>query len=229
MPTLRKPRLLDLFSGAGGAGMGYHRAGFEVVGVDIKPQPNYPFEFHQADALEYCAEHWHDFDAIHASPPCQIHSQLAGLVKQTAADYDEKHIDLIPQTRVLLMATAKPYIIENVVGARKALMNPIVLCGEMFGLKVYRHRLFESNYMLLQPTHLKHPQKALKKGYAPTSEDQYVVVTGRVGANAIAQKAMGIDWMSTRRIEDRTSEASQAIPPAYTEYLGRQLRQILGF
>lgn len=206
--------------------MGYHRAGFEVVGVDIRPQPNYPFEFHQGDALEFAAACGYEFDVIHASPPCQVHSQLAGLVKKTVSDYDEKHLNLIPQTRDVCERLGKPYVIENVVGARKWMQTPITLCGEMFGLKVYRHRLFESNMLLLQPNHRKHPEKALKKGYAPTNENQYVVVAGKVGANLIAQKAMGIDWMSTKRIEDRTSEASQAIPPAYTEWIGRQLMNI---
>lgn len=225
--AMKKPRLLDLFCGAGGAAMGYHRAGFEVVGVDIKPQPNYPFEFHQADALSYAASHAWQFDAIHSSPPCQVHSQLADLARQHTEDYDVKHIDLIPQTRFLLEAFGLPYVIENVPGARRALRNPITLCGNMFGLHVYRHRLFESNVMLMQPNHNKHKKKALPKGYVPRSEDDFVVVTGKVGANLLAQKAMGIDWMSTKRIEDRTSEASQAIPPAYTEWIGRQLMNIV--
>lgn len=221
-----RPKLLDLFCGAGGAGMGYHRAGFDVTGVDINPQPNYPFAFIQADALEYLAEHGHEYDAIHASPPCQVHTELAGLVRKQpgrGATYDSRHIDLIPQTRELLDALGLPYIIENVPGARRSLHSPIMLCGNMFGLKVYRHRLFESNVLLLAPTHQKHLIKALGKGYTPKSEDEFVVVTGKVGAHPLAQKAMGIDWMSTKRIEDRTSEASQAIPPAFSEYLGLQL------
>ena len=224
-----KPKLLDLFCGAGGAGMGYFRAGFEVTGIDIRPQPNYPFRFIQADALEYVIEHGHEFDAIHASPPCQVHTTLGDLVRKQpgrGATYDDRHHDLIPQTRRALELIGHPYVIENVVGAANSLRSPIMLCGNMFGLKVYRHRLFECSVMILAPTHHKHLIKALGKGYTPKSEDEFVCVTGKVGANVLAQKAMGIDWMSTKRIEDRTSEASQAIPPAYTEYIGRQLLKV---
>lgn len=221
---MSKPKLLDLFCGAGGAGMGYHRAGFDVTGVDMNPQPNYPFEFIQADALDYVAQYGWMFDTIHASPPCQVHSGLGDLVRSTIGEkYDVDHLDLIPQTRFWLAAIGVPYIIENVNGARRALRNPFMLCGHMFGLHVYRHRLFESNQLILAPQHKKHTQKALRKGYVPHSEDEFVVVTGKVGANKLAQKAMGIDWMSTKRINDKTSEASQAIPPAYTEYIGKQL------
>ena len=222
-----KPKLLDLFCGAGGAGMGYFRAGFDVTGVDMNPQPNYPFKFIQADAIDYVAGHGYKFDAIHASPPCQVHTALAGLVRRRAGgeDYDVRHVDLIPHTRFWLESIGVPYVIENVPGARKSLRNPYMLCGGMFGLKVYRHRLFESNVYIFLPPHQKHVQKCLNKGYVPKTEHDFVIVTGKVGANILAQKAMGIDWMSTRRIEDRTSEASQAIPPAYTEYIGYQLMQ----
>lgn len=137
-----KPRLLDLFCGAGGAAMGYHRAGFEVVGVDLKPQKHYPFEFHQADALEFLAEHGREFDVIHASPPCQAHTSLKNL-------HDKDYPELIEPTRRLLEKTGLPYIIENVVGA--PLRNPILLCGSSFGLRVRRHRLFESNWFLIAP------------------------------------------------------------------------------
>lgn len=223
---MSRPRLLDLYCCAGGAATGYHPAGFDVTGIDHKPQPNYPFTFVLGDALEYLEAHGHEYDAVHASPPCQVHSALGDLVRRQpgrGTSYDDRHADLIPQTRALLQLTGLPYIIENVPGALKALRSPIMLCGNMFGLKVYRHRLFESNVMLLAPTHQKHLVKALGKGYTPKSGNEFVVVTGKVGASILAQKAMGIDWMSTKRIEDRTSEASQAVPPAYTEYLGRQL------
>jgi DNA (cytosine-5)-methyltransferase 1 len=150
-----KPRLLDLFCGAGGCSVGYARAGFEVVGVDIVPQPRYPFAFVQADALEYLHELCSlgssrfgveiQFDAIHASPPCQAHS---------AVTPDKSvHENLIPETRELLEATGLPYVIENVEGAKAELHDPAMLCGSMFDpiLDVRRHRLFETNWGLEPP------------------------------------------------------------------------------
>ena len=140
-----RPRLLDLFCGAGGAGMGYSRAGFEVVGVDIAPQKHYPFEFHQADALEYLAQHGAEFDAIHASPPCQRYSAITH-AKRTENNYP----DLIPSTREALIKCDRPYVIENV--PRAPLINPLILCGTMFDLHVIRHRLFEmSNSIYFSP------------------------------------------------------------------------------
>lgn len=233
-----KPRLLDLFCGAGGAGMGYHRAGFEVVGVDIAPQSRYPFEFHQADALEYVAAHGHEFDAIHASPPCQAHSVIT--------PDKSLHVDLIPETRVQLYRLNLPYVIENVGGARKALVNPLMLCGAQFGLKVYRHRFFESNVFLFHPEHQPHRDNTPRAGHGISdkgfisitsggkslkhggdsarrrsgtfgmSDKGFVCVSGHFSGIDYCRYAMGIDWMTSR-------ELSQAIPPAYTEYLGRQL------
>lgn len=213
-------RLLDLFCGAGGAGMGYHRAGFEVVGVDINPQPNYPFAFVRADAIQYALAHGWAFDAIHASPPCQAHSQLRQLHK--SADYGDRHIDLIPQTRFVLNALGAPYVIENVPGARAALRNPITLCGATFGLKVYRHRLFESNVMLFAPEHAPHRDNTPSAGRGVSAKG-FVSVIGSGGIQGIdgssaayKNMAMGIDWMTQK-------ELAQSIPPAYTEYIGRQL------
>ena len=208
-----KPRLLDLFCGAGGAAMGYNRAGFDVVGVDINPQPNYPFEFHQADALggvlrNLGRRHWlTGFDAIHASPPCQAYSWSAK--RWTAIERD----DLVAPTRDLLRAIGLPYVIENVVGA--PLDSPIRLCGEMFGLEVIRHRLFESNVPMVEPSHPKHR--------GTVQDGTYVTVAGHGGDNikgrggrAAKQKAMGIDWMTD-------VELNESIPPAYTEWIGRRL------
>ena len=128
-------RLLDLFCGAGGAAMGYYRAGFEnIVGIDNKPQPNYPFEFIQVDALEYLVEHGSEYDIIHASPPCQAFSWAA-------ARWDKEYPDLISATRDLLLRTGKQYIIENVITA--PIEKSLLLCGTMFGLGVIRHRHFE--------------------------------------------------------------------------------------
>src|SRR5690554_2039294 len=125
---MSKPRLLDLFSCAGGAGVGYARSGFDVVGVDNKPQKHYPFEFHQDDALRYLAEHWEEFDAIHASPPCQVYSAT----KHAHAGAGN-HPDLLEPTREAVRATGLPYVIENVEGA--PLLDPLTLCGSEFGLR----------------------------------------------------------------------------------------------
>lgn len=205
-------RLLDLFCGAGGAAMGYHRAGFdEIVGVDIKPQKHYPFTFVLGDALEYCRLHGAEFDAIHASPPCQCYS-----VTQNIWHNQAKHPDLVVPTREALIATGRPYVIENVPGA--PLVNPIVLCGAMFGLHVYRHRLFESNTLLLAPSHVRHVARA-SYGRRPKA-DEFYTITGHFADVVGARMAMGIDWMTR-------DELSQAIPPAYTEHIGKQLKEAL--
>jgi DNA (cytosine-5)-methyltransferase 1 len=213
-----KPRLLDLFCGAGGAGTGYHRAGFDVVGVDIAPQKNYPFEFIQADVLEYMqpgpAWAWIErfdfegFDAILASPPCQRHSRMSNCRPGLAAEYD----DLISETRERLKQTGLPYVIENVPGA--PLRADVTLCGQMFGLPLYRHRLFESNVPLVEPTHPAHVIPASKAGH--WKPGTIISVSGHVAPIKLAREAMGIDW-TTRE------ELAEAIPPAYTEYVGAQL------
>jgi DNA (cytosine-5)-methyltransferase 1 len=211
-----KFRLLDLFCCAGGAAVGYYRAGFEVVGVDIERQPNYPFEFIQADALTLNWKFVLSFDAIHASPPCQSYSDLARRNGNAGA-----WPRLVGPVRDLLSKTGLPYIIENVDGA--PLRNPIVLCGTMFtGLRVLRHRLFETNFLLLAPPHGKHPKVHTfdkRKSHFGTTHDMrdFVQVTG--GGNctiAAARDAMGIDWMTK-------NELNEAIPPAYTQYIGKQL------
>lgn len=212
----RKPRLLDLFCCAGGAGTGYARAGFEVVGVDINPQPNYPFAFLQTDALNLDPKFIATFDAIHASPPCQSYSDLAK--RNGNADAWPRLIDPI---RDVLIRSKLPYVIENVEGA--PLRNPIVLCGTMFkGLRVLRHRLFEANFPILTPKHGPHPKvhtfDKRKSHYGKTNDMvDFVQVTG--GGNctiAAARDAMGIDWMTK-------NELNEAIPPAYTRFIGKQL------
>ena len=204
--TSTKPKLLDLFCCQGGAGMGYHLAGFDVVGVDIAPQPRYPFEFHQADALEYLSEHGREFDAIHASPPCQAHTLAQRLM-------GNEHPDLIAPTRGLLEAIGLPYIIENVPGS--PLHNPGELCGAMFGLGTYRHRLFESNVSLEFPVHLPHTARTTKMGRAP-KDGEMMHVVGNFSGVAKAKEAMGIDWMNRDGLRE-------SIPPAYTRFLGGQL------
>lgn len=212
-----RPRLLDLFCCAGGAAVGYHRAGFEVVGVDNKPQPNYPYEFLETDALKLPPDFIASFDAIHASPPCQSYSDLAKRNRN-----GHMHPRLVEPTRRLLKKSGLPYIIENVEGA--PLMNPVVLCGTMFKrLRVIRHRLFESNIPLEVPPHTrKHPKvhtlDKRKAHYGKTDEwVDFVQVTGGGNSSvAAARDAMGIDWMTK-------GEINEAIPPAYTFFLGKQL------
>ena len=205
----QRPILLDLFCCQGGAGKGYDLAGFTVVGVDNKPQPRYPFAFIQADALEYLQYHGHEYDAIHASPPCQHFSTITRTTKS-----QNDHPNLIPQVRQILEWIDRPWVIENVVGA--PLVNPIMLCGAMFpALRVYRHRLFESNIPLIAPTHPTHIERTTKCGRG-AGENGWMSIAGHVGNVAAANAAMGCGWMSQKGI-------AQAIPPAYTEYIGKQL------
>lgn len=216
---MSRPVLLDLFCGAGGAGMGYHRAGFEVVGVDIAPQPNYPFPFYCRDAIEILAalvRYGHvfgqSFEAVHASPPCQPHSSLTGWGQSRRVSNPKP--DLIPVTRDLLVASGLPYVIENVEGSD--LRNAIRICGQGLGLRVRRHRRFESNVpMLGVPCY--HP------------EPPVIVVRGSIGRKvfdprrraiapslALAREVMEMPWADAGGLAD-------AIPPAYAEHVGRFL------
>lgn len=206
-------KLLDLFCKAGGAGAGYHRAGFEVTGVDIEAQPRYPFEFVRADALDLSIEWMRQFDAIHASPPCQGYSATASLPWLA----DKTYPLLIEDVRNMLDEVARPYVIENV---ERAPLRGVTLCGAMFGLRVYRHRRFESNALLLQPPHEKH-RHVINGGSRSLnrrgrSSSGYITVAGHQFRRDEASAAMGIDWMTR-------DELAQAIPPAYTEFIGRQL------
>lgn len=224
---MTRPRILDLFCGAGGAAMGYHRAGFDVVGVDIEYQPHYPFEFYQADALEVLAcwgEHdgrcWAEIDiihAIHASPPCQHYSVTSSL-------HDSEHPDLYATTRELLKGAGVPYVIENVIGAPYD--SGVVLCGSMFGLNVRRHRNFETSFLVMQPEH-RHAEFPEPIDVTGTGSRRIGERPDGGGGNSRkprnldeAREAMGIDWMNRR-------ELSQAIPPDYTEHVGAQLIQHL--
>jgi DNA (cytosine-5)-methyltransferase 1 len=209
---MSKPRLLDLFCCAGGAGMGYHMARFEVVGVDINPQPHYPFEFHQGDALEFAAVHGHEFDFIHASPPCQFASRLGGA-------HRAKHANLIPATRELFRSLDKPYIIENVEDARSHLINPVMLCGSMFGLEVWRHRYFENNIgLFLSPAGCTHSNIPVLISGSPRRNGNR-----KEPSTQQRRDAMQTQWMSRL-------EMDQAIPPAFTEWLGLQaIQHLKGF
>lgn len=207
---MARPRLLDLYCGAGGAAFGYHLAGFEVIGVDIAPQPRYPFEFHRGEAIDFLAAHWDEFDAIHASPPCQAYTPLGALHP------DKTYPDLIEATRDALDVTGLPYVIENVMAAPLIKSRSITLCGAMFGLRTYRHRRFESPALLMATPHPAHTvPTATRRRRERWGQGWNISVTGDVG-RYIGPEAMGIDWMTG-------DELCQAIPPAYTRYLGEQL------
>jgi DNA (cytosine-5)-methyltransferase 1 len=208
-------KLLDLFCGVGGASVGYAQAGFEVHGVDLKHGKRYPFTYLRADVLDVLRddEFIQQFDVIHASPPCQTHSITQHL--RNAQGKSTSKIDLIPETRAALIASGKPYIIENVVGS--PLINPIQLCGSSFGLQVRRHRLFESN-MKLQGSQCNHKAQGRPVGVYGSLNDE--IPNGGRTAKTIdeARKAMGMDWAIW-------TELVEAIPPAFTKYLGKQLRR----
>ena len=222
-----KPRLLDLFCGAGGASMGYSKAGFEVVGVDIAPQPHYPFEFHQADVMRYVFTdqgpkvdnryhtiNWTKFDAIHASPPCQAYS----VATQAQRNLGKEYPDLLAQTRVLLERTGLPWVIENVPGA--PMRADYKLCGCQFDLELRRVRLFETSwhgFAMLPPHYHPHAVPCVTGHGTPSW------IRKQLGYNPTIKQyheAMGIDWMNR-------NELSQAIPPAYTEFIGKQLLDLL--
>lgn len=165
-------RILDAFCCAGGAGEGYRRAGFEVVGVDIEPQPNYQAgEFIQGDAIEFILEHGREFTAGHGSPPCQLYSPLNAYNHKT-------YPDLIAPTREAFRQVGLPYIIENVEAARPELRDPVMLCGPMFGLRMYRHRLFETSFPVEAPLHWDHEHLCSRNGYLPTLERPFMTITG---------------------------------------------------
>jgi DNA (cytosine-5)-methyltransferase 1 len=203
-------RVLDLFCGQGGASAGYAKASFDVKGVDIERQPRYPFEFFQADALLYAQRYGCLFDFIHASPPCQAHSD-------TWRIQSNDHPDLIGETRDILEWLRKPYIIENVVGA--PLIDPVMLCGAMFGLRTYRHRLFESNLPLTVPEHPEHVAPQAKMG-RPVREGEFQHIVGNFSGVALARETMGMPWANRDGLRE-------AIPVAYTEFLGRRIRELL--
>lgn len=212
---MNRPRLLDLFCGAGGCARGYVLAGFDVTGVDCREQPNYPASggsFVRADALEYLALHGREYDVIHASPPCQRYTRAAKI-----HDSAGRHPDLVAPARELLDNLGKPWVMENVIGS--PLRAGVVLCGLSFGLEVIRHRVFESSLLLLAPHHNPHPKHLstnASKAYS-TGSGGLVCVAGHNFVREAGAAAMGIDWNMTR------AELANAIPPAYTAYLGRQL------
>jgi DNA (cytosine-5)-methyltransferase 1 len=214
--TTNKPRLrlLDLFCCQGGASSGYTRAGFDVTGVDLDPQPKYPFTFVQGDALEYVREHGHEFDVIAASPPCQGYTLAQRIQKN-------EHPDLIGPVRDLLIATGKPWVIENVVGARHKLNDPVMLCGAMFGLETYRHRLFETGggFTFSAPEHPEHVAKQAKMG-RKVPPGEFMQIVGNFTGVEKARSIMGMPWATRDGLRE-------AIPPAYTAFVGKQLHDFI--
>ncbi|MGW3420455.1 SAM-dependent methyltransferase [Streptomyces phaeochromogenes] len=203
-----RPRLLDAFCCQGGAGKGYGDAGFDVTGVDNRPQPRYPHTFVQADAVAFIREHGADFDFIHTSPPCQHDSECQRI-------RGNDHPDLIAPTRAALESTGRPWVIENVRGAVPKLREPVMLCGAMFGLQTYRHRYFETGggFTLAQPPHPAHtaPQAKMGRPIPPGHFGQFV---GNFSGVGYARRVLGVPWMNRDGIRE-------CIPPAYTQWVGR--------
>jgi DNA (cytosine-5)-methyltransferase 1 len=242
-------KLLDLFCCAGGAAVGYYRAfnqECEILGIDKDAHPDYPFDFWRMDALEVLTfflnghtlitidknrkrKEWNlsSFDFIHASPPCQFGTAAQYLGIARNGNYPE-HENLIPKTRELILKTGKPYVIENVAGSRKHLHHPVMLCGLSFGLKVYRHRYFETSPFILVPPHIRHKDTTPSAGNGKSPKG-FISVCGTGGVKGMTageildywRFAMGIDWMTDRH------EIAEAIPPAYTEYIGRRMLELL--
>jgi DNA (cytosine-5)-methyltransferase 1 len=208
---MSRPKLLDLFCCQGGASAGYERAGFDVTGVDIDPQPRYPFPFFQGDALKFLLEHHHEFDAFHASPPCQAFTNAQKI-------QGNEHDDFITATRSAFELISKPWVIENVPGA--PLRADLVLCGGMFGLRTYRHRLFESNMPLVAPEHPEHSARVTKMG-RPPREGEFMHVVGNFSGVELARDVMGMPWATRDGLRE-------AIPPAYTQHIGEQLLAHVG-
>lgn len=205
---MTRPRLLDLFCGAGGCSVGYHRAGFDVIGVDIEPQPHYPFTFYQLDAMMFPLN---GFDAIHASPPCQAFTAY----RRRGAGVGDSYPDLIAPVRERLEASGIPWVIENV--ARSPVRPLVHLCGSSFGLDVRRHRWFETSVPMMSPSCAHGLQKPR---FAHATNRTNLRRTVEIGVwripLSVQQAAMGINWMTL-------DELTEAIPPAYTEYIGREL------
>ncbi|MFJ4711286.1 class I SAM-dependent methyltransferase [Streptomyces sp. NPDC088785] len=206
-PTDNRPRLLDLYCCQGGAAKGYADAGFDVTGVDIAPQPRYPFRFIQADAITFLCKHGAEFDFIHASPPCQHDTDCQRL-------RGNDHPDLIRPTRDALNASGRPWVMENVRGAVAKLRGPVMLCGQMFRLANYRHRYFETGggFTLDQPQHPPHlvPQAKMGRPVPPGHYGQFV---GNFSGVGLARRVLGVSWMNRDGIRE-------CIPPAYTHHIG---------
>ncbi|MFF3206649.1 DNA methylase [Streptomyces sp. NPDC002962] len=217
----RRPLLLDLFCCAGGAAVGYHRAGFDVVGVDIRPRPNYPFTFHQGDALNYLAAlitsgEIERYCVVHASPPCQDQCSLT-VGTNRSQGWGGTHEDLVAPTRALLDASGLPYVIEQPNGRAK-IRKDLTLCGEQFRLGVIRHRNFElGRWTVTRPVHVKHRGRVRGWRHGEFFDGPYVAAYGNGGGKPSVpelQAAMDIGWTDVRE------ELTEAIPPAYSQWIG---------
>ncbi|MGW2950759.1 SAM-dependent methyltransferase [Streptomyces eurythermus] len=212
--TLGKPLHLDTYCCQGGASMGYHLAGFTVVGVDVDPQKRYPFSFVLGDAVEFIRRYGHLFDSHSASPPCQLYSKTHRIQKND-------HPDLIGPTREALEATGRPFVIENVEDAEPELRDPVTLCGAMFGLETYRHRLFEpgGGFAFEPPAHPRHIAKTTKMG-RPVKPGEFMHVVGNFTGVDKGREVMQMPWASRDGLRE-------AIPPAYSKYIGERLMAYL--
>jgi DNA (cytosine-5)-methyltransferase 1 len=216
---ITRPILWDLYCCQGGAGKGYHDIGFEVIGVDIKPQPRYPFRFIQANVLDFLRENLYGpfssgrtVAAVHASPPCQLDSDCQRI-------QGRDHPDLIGPTRDLLLEFGVPYVIENVRGAAAKLRDPAMICGPMVGVDMYRHRYFETNWPLSVPPHAAHTAPQVKMG-RPAKAGEYIQAVGNFSGVQQAREVMEMPWANRDGLRE-------AIPPAYTRYIGEQLMRHL--
>lgn len=211
---MSRPKMIDLYCGAGGAGQGYIDAGFDVTGIDIEPQPDYPGTFIQGDALEYLAAHGHEYVAAHGSPPCQASCTLT-----KGTNKGNYYLNLIPATRAAFAQLGIPTVIENVQGSD--LRRDLTLCGEMFDLGVLRHRYFElGGWAATPPKHLKHRGRVVGWRHGEWFDGPYFAVYGEGGGKGTVaqwQEAMGIHWTDNRK------SIAEAIPPAYTRFIGNQL------
>ncbi|MGW3423358.1 SAM-dependent methyltransferase [Streptomyces phaeochromogenes] len=202
-----RPRLLDAFCCQGGAAKGYADAGFDVTGIDLVPQPRYPFAFIQAEAVAFIRAYGAEFDFIHASPPCQHDSECQRI-------QGNPHPDLIGPTRAALESTGRPWVMENVRGAVPKLRTPVMLCGGMFGLQTYRHRYFETGggFTVDQVVHLDHAAPQAKMG-RPIPPGHYGQFVGNFSGVSHAREVMGVPWMNRDGIRE-------CVPPAYTLWVG---------
>lgn len=208
--ALGKPLHLDTYCCQGGASKGYADAGFTVLGVDVDDQRRYPFAFVQADAVDFIRRYGHLFDSHSASPPCQLYSKTHRIQKND-------HPDLIGPTRDALEATGRPFVIENVMDAKPELRNPVMLCGAMFGLETYRHRLFEpgGGFSFEPPAHPEHVAKTTKMG-RPVRQGEFMHVVGNFTGVDKGRDVMRMPWATRDGLRE-------AIPPAYSEYIGVRL------
>lgn len=201
-------KLLDLYCCEGSAGFGFEQAGFDVTAVDLFDQPNHRGNFIKADAIDFLLENGHKYNYIHASPPCQKYSMSSKQFRILGKEYP----DLISVTRAALIKIGKPFDLENVPGS--PLINPVMLCGTMFGLPTYRHRFFETNWNLKQPIHTEHIAKNAKMG-RPVKPGEFIQYMGHFSGLQYVRDFTGCQWMSQYGL-------AQSIPPQYTKYIGEQ-------